>query len=103
MFAVSTRCPLCPAIKCLPPLTVIIHILLGLLLTSTVAAQSSDPYTGSPAFVTSVKGQFDSINLPYGTVLVEFPVRSKAGKYPLTFSLVGNSDLHINPPSVSNY
>ena len=78
-------------------------VALALALSGLAFAQSSDSYAGSPAFVTSVRGQFDSVSLPYGNILVEFPIRSKTGKYPLTYGLVGNSHMCVGPPNNSNY
>jgi len=75
-----------------------------IILAAHVTAQSGDPDAGSPPFVMSVKGQIDQFNLPSGNILIQLPVRSKAGKYPTTFSLVGNSHAYIGPPPQnSNY
>jgi hypothetical protein len=42
-----------------------------------------------------VNSQFDSLSLPSGNVLIQLPMRSKAGKYPLTYGLVGGSHAYI--------
>jgi RHS repeat-associated protein len=79
-------------------------MVIALLLVGISAAQNSDPDGGSPPFITSVNGQLDQFNLPSGNILIQLPVRSKAGKYPTTFSLVGNSHAYIGPPPQnSNY
>jgi RHS repeat-associated protein len=84
--------------KCFAMLTIMLCV------TDGARAQNFDPAGGSPPFVTAVTGQFDQLNLPSGNILLEFPVRSKAGKYPTTFSLVGNSHAYIGPPPQnSNY
>ncbi|HEY6764749.1 MAG TPA: hypothetical protein VI386_08250, partial [Candidatus Sulfotelmatobacter sp.] len=85
-----------------PTRTALLMILL-LSLIRTGRAQNYDPTGGFPSFVSTMQGQFDTLNLPYGNVHFDFPVRAKAGKYPITFSLGGNSHLYVGPPSISNY
>jgi RHS repeat-associated protein len=66
-------------------------------------AQNVDTGAGFPPFIAVAGGPFDSVNLPYGNVHMEFPVRSKAGKYPLSYNLTGNSHAYIAlRPTYSN-
>lgn len=86
-----------------PVLTIVLSVLLLLSIYGIATAQNYDSVAGFPAFVSTVNGQFDSVSLPYGNVVVALPVRSKVGKYPLTFTLVANSHMYIGAPSNSNY
>jgi hypothetical protein len=72
-------------------------------LTSISMAQTLDPNGGSPPFITTVNGQLDQLNLPSGNIIIQLPVRSKAGKYLTSFSLVGNSNVYIGPPPYPTY
>jgi RHS repeat-associated protein len=51
---------------------------------------------GVPPFSTMQPNQFDTINLANDNVLIEIPVRSKAGPIPLSISLAGNSNVKKN-------
>jgi hypothetical protein len=64
-------------------------------LSGICGAQNFVSGTGSPPFITQVSGEFDSLNLPYGGVHVQLPMRSKAGKYPLSLRLSGDSLAHV--------
>jgi hypothetical protein len=64
---------------------------------------AQDPAAGSPPFVMSVKGQLDTLSLPSGNVFIEFPVRTKIGKYPFMYSLNENSHAFIDPQPNGNY
>jgi hypothetical protein len=102
LFSTRTLKSICPEVLANPS-KMFLLVLVVLSLVGAGITQNSDPAAGFPAFVTSVSGQFDTLNLPYGNVHVEFPVRAKAGKYPLTYSLDGNSHAYIGAPSNSNY
>src|ERR1700733_5335290 len=72
-------------------------------LSRLCVAQNVDTGAGFPPFTTVAGGQFDSLALPYGSVHLEFPIRAKAGKYPLKYSLAGNSHPYIGLfPTYSN-
>jgi RHS repeat-associated protein len=81
--------------------TLVTHAALVGVLAGIGMAQ--DPAAGSPPFVTSVKGQLDTLSLPSGNVFIEFPIRTKSGKYPFNYSLYGNSHAFIDPPPNGNY
>jgi len=61
---------------------------------STLIAQT-DPASGILPFSTQVGGQYDSVDLATGNILIRIPVRSKMGKIPFAFDLVMNSHAYI--------
>ena len=63
---------------------------LAILLVAGSARAQSDPAAGILPFSTHAGGQFDSIDLATGNIMLNIPVRSKTGKVPASFNLIGN-------------
>lgn len=61
----------------------------------TVCSAQNDPSAGSPALSTHYGGQYDSVDPATGNILVTIPVRTKIGKTPFAFTLVGNSHAFV--------
>ena len=59
------------------------------LASATALGQGALP--GIQPFSTNVGGPYDSVDLSTGNILLRIPVRTKAGKLPFSYALVGNS------------
>jgi RHS repeat-associated protein len=53
-----------------------------------------NPAAGIQPFSTHVTGIYDSVDLATGNILVQIPVRNKAGKQPFSYSLMMNSSAY---------
>lgn len=68
----------------------------GLLLLGCILLQAqNDPNAGVPTFATTVGGAYDTVDLATSGILLRIPLRTKAGKLPFSYSLVGNSHAYV--------
>jgi RHS repeat-associated protein len=61
------------------------------LFLSAFSLAQTDPAAGILPFSTQVGGPIDSVDLATGSITLQIPIRSKAGKVPFSFDLVGGS------------
>jgi len=65
-------------------------IIVVLLAVRISLAQNNNPAGGLQQFSTRAGGAIDSLDLATSNVLLNIPIRSKSGKIPFSYSLVGN-------------
>jgi RHS repeat-associated protein len=72
-----------------------IEVSLSILLITSALAQAPQP--GVQPFSTQIGGPVSSIDLASGAVTLNIPVRSKTGKFPVSYSLRGSSGVTLDP------
>jgi len=77
-------------------------IVLPLVSLGTATAQTqTDPAAGVVPFSTRAGSAYDSVDPATSNVMVTIPVRSKIGKIPFSFNLIGNSHAYIDSDTVT--
>ena len=87
--------------KALDTLCVLAVLAVSLVFLVGTGLAQYNPGAGIPVFSTQIGGQYDSVNLANGNVLITLPVRQKIGKMPFSASLAGNYGVYINSSSAN--
>ena len=62
-------------------------------------AQTADPGAGVPPLSPMVQlGPYLSLNMANSNIVITIPVRSKGGKIPFSYGIVGNSHMYVGEP-----